>query len=218
MFGSYPFDERWRVVLTGILFVALLVPLMIPKVPYKGLNAILFFGVFPVVALHAAVGAALPFGLVGLVALIVNIVIWMIGALSADRAHPGVSLLSGIGKIGLVVGLPRCVRRVLRLGRIAIRQRQLLCRPAVRRVSDNVANFVPAPRTGWAARSQSLWMDLGSVGARGARPDAVAAQFANAAIVTTLVAMIAAGRGHQADRAGCRPAAGRDARCGADCW
>ena len=43
MFGRYPVDERWRVILTGILFVALLVPLLIPRVPYKGLNAILFF-------------------------------------------------------------------------------------------------------------------------------------------------------------------------------
>ena len=56
MFGRYPVDERWRVMLTGILFVALLAPLMIPKVPYKGLNAILFFGVFPVVAYFLLVG------------------------------------------------------------------------------------------------------------------------------------------------------------------
>src|SRR5919109_964229 len=28
LFGSYPFAERWRVVLTGTLFVVLLVPLM----------------------------------------------------------------------------------------------------------------------------------------------------------------------------------------------
>jgi general L-amino acid transport system permease protein len=50
MFGRYPDSERWRVMVTGFLFVALLVPLMIPRVPRKGLNAILFFGVFPVVA------------------------------------------------------------------------------------------------------------------------------------------------------------------------
>jgi general L-amino acid transport system permease protein len=56
LFGRYPVDERWRVILTGVLFVALLVPLLIPKVPRKGLNAILFFGVFPIVAFFLLVG------------------------------------------------------------------------------------------------------------------------------------------------------------------
>src|SRR5690606_22217429 len=50
MFGRYPIAERWRVIVVGIMFVALLVPLLIPRVPRKGLNAILFFLVFPVIA------------------------------------------------------------------------------------------------------------------------------------------------------------------------
>lgn len=50
MFGRYPIEERWRPIVVAIMFVALLVPLMIPRVPRKGLNAILFFIVFPVVA------------------------------------------------------------------------------------------------------------------------------------------------------------------------
>ncbi len=56
MFGRYPVDERWRVMLVGVLFVALLLPLLIPRVPHKGLNAILFFGVFPIVAFVLLVG------------------------------------------------------------------------------------------------------------------------------------------------------------------
>ena len=48
-------------ILTAVLFVALLVPLMIPRVPYKALNAIVFFGVFPVVGFILLIGAALPF-------------------------------------------------------------------------------------------------------------------------------------------------------------
>ena len=56
MFGSYPFAERWRVLLTGVIFIALLVPLMVPKVPYKALNAVAFFGVFPIVAFVLLVG------------------------------------------------------------------------------------------------------------------------------------------------------------------
>ena len=50
MVGRYPDAERWRVWLTALLFFALLVPLLMPKVGRKPLNALLFFVVFPVVA------------------------------------------------------------------------------------------------------------------------------------------------------------------------
>jgi general L-amino acid transport system permease protein len=50
IFGRYPLDQRWRVLLTLAMFVALLAPMLIPKAPKKGLNALLLFVVFPVVA------------------------------------------------------------------------------------------------------------------------------------------------------------------------
>ena len=50
MYGFYPVDQQWRVNLTYAIGVILLVPLLIPRIPYKLLNAILFFGVFPVVS------------------------------------------------------------------------------------------------------------------------------------------------------------------------
>lgn len=56
MFGRYPLEERWRPILVAILFVALLVPLMIPRAPHKGLNAVLFFLVLPIVAFILLVG------------------------------------------------------------------------------------------------------------------------------------------------------------------
>lgn len=59
IFGRYPLEERWRVILVGVMFVALLVPMLIPKAPRKGLNALLLFIVFPVVAfflLHGGFG------------------------------------------------------------------------------------------------------------------------------------------------------------------
>ncbi|WP_269931630.1 amino acid ABC transporter permease [Aminobacter sp. HY435] len=56
MFGRYPIEERWRVILVAIMFVVLLVPLMVPRVPRKGLNAFLLFLVFPVVAYVLLVG------------------------------------------------------------------------------------------------------------------------------------------------------------------
>jgi general L-amino acid transport system permease protein len=61
MYGFYPASERWRVDLTYAIGVILLVPLLIPRLPYKGYNAILFFGVFPVLAFFLLVGGV--FGL-----------------------------------------------------------------------------------------------------------------------------------------------------------
>ena len=50
IYGRYPLDERWRPTLVGILFVLLLVPMLIPSLPRKGLNAILLFIVLPIVS------------------------------------------------------------------------------------------------------------------------------------------------------------------------
>jgi general L-amino acid transport system permease protein len=58
LYGRYPVDERWRVDLTALLFVVLLVPLLIPRVPYKRLNALLLFAVFPFVAFFLLVGGS----------------------------------------------------------------------------------------------------------------------------------------------------------------
>ena len=56
MYGRYTISERWRVNVTALMFVALLIPLLIPRVPYKALNAIVFFGVFPIVSFFLLVG------------------------------------------------------------------------------------------------------------------------------------------------------------------
>jgi general L-amino acid transport system permease protein len=50
IFGRYPLGDRWRPTIVGILFIALMVPMLIPSVPRKGLNAILLFVVSPVVS------------------------------------------------------------------------------------------------------------------------------------------------------------------------
>ncbi|MCZ0211809.1 hypothetical protein OZK63_41345, partial [Streptomyces sp. UMAF16] len=50
IYGFYPESERWRVNLALILAAALLLPLLIPRLPAKGLNSTLFFFAFPVVA------------------------------------------------------------------------------------------------------------------------------------------------------------------------
>ena len=59
MYGFYPEPERWRVRLTYLIAVILLVPLLIPRLPGKSLNAGLFFAAFPVVAFFLLVGGGL---------------------------------------------------------------------------------------------------------------------------------------------------------------
>ena len=50
IYGFYPEPERWRVNLTFLLAAILLLPLLIPRLPAKRLNASLFFVAFPVAA------------------------------------------------------------------------------------------------------------------------------------------------------------------------
>ncbi len=50
IYGFYPEPERWRVNLTFLLGAVLLVPLLIPRLPAKGVSAGLFFLAFPIVA------------------------------------------------------------------------------------------------------------------------------------------------------------------------
>ncbi|HEX2147559.1 MAG TPA: ABC transporter permease subunit, partial [Pseudorhizobium sp.] len=61
MFGRYPIDERWRPMLVAVLFVGLLVPILMPRLPHKGWNALALFVIFPVVAFFLLHGNA--FGL-----------------------------------------------------------------------------------------------------------------------------------------------------------
>ena len=109
MFGRYPLDERWRVILTGLVFIGLLAPLLIPKVPYKGLNAILFFGVFPFIAFFLLVGGfGLPYvetplwgGLmvtlvISYVGIVVSLPLGILLALGRRSKMPIVKLLSVI--------------------------------------------------------------------------------------------------------------------------
>ncbi|WP_029057332.1 amino acid ABC transporter permease [Stappia stellulata] len=48
MYGRYPFEERWRVDLTGILLIAGLVPAAIPQVPFKRETVLYLIVVFPI--------------------------------------------------------------------------------------------------------------------------------------------------------------------------
>jgi general L-amino acid transport system permease protein len=97
VYGFYPWDQHWRVDLTFALGAALLVPLLIPPIPYKMLNAILFFGVFPVVAFFLLVGGV--FGLEHV----------------ETRAWGGLLVTLVVAVTGIVVSLPLGI--MLALGR-----------------------------------------------------------------------------------------------------
>lgn len=59
VYGFYPEPERWRVNLTFILAAVLLIPLLIPRLPAKGLNASLLFVALPIVAFFLLHGGGL---------------------------------------------------------------------------------------------------------------------------------------------------------------
>jgi general L-amino acid transport system permease protein len=59
IYGFYPEQERWRVNLTFILAALLLLPLLIPRLPAKGLNAALFFVALPIVGFFLLHGGGL---------------------------------------------------------------------------------------------------------------------------------------------------------------
>ncbi len=56
IYGRFPVAERYRVDIVYALFALLLIPLAIPKVPFKFANTILFLVVFPVVAYYLLTG------------------------------------------------------------------------------------------------------------------------------------------------------------------
>jgi general L-amino acid transport system permease protein len=59
IYGFYPEAERWRVNIVFLLSAVLLVPLLIPRLPAKGLNASMFFLALPVVSFFLLYGGGL---------------------------------------------------------------------------------------------------------------------------------------------------------------
>jgi general L-amino acid transport system permease protein len=96
IYGFYPQAERWRVNLTFALAAILLLPLLIPRLPAKGLNAGLFFIAFPIVAFFLLRGGGLNgFG-----------VSWVAGLLSgfADSVGDLGHRLARLGEATAVIG------------------------------------------------------------------------------------------------------------------
>ena len=110
IYGFYPEPERWRVNLTFLIAGILLLPLLIPRLPAKGLNAGLFFIAFPVVAFFLLHGGGLKgFGVSWTATLLSGFADSIAGAgralSNAAQATAVVGpLLNGLGKFVVLIG------------------------------------------------------------------------------------------------------------------
>ncbi len=59
IYGRYPLEDRWRVDIVFASGILLLVPMLIPKIPFKAANAILLLGAYPVVSFVLLTGGNL---------------------------------------------------------------------------------------------------------------------------------------------------------------
>jgi len=111
MFGFYPQAERWRVNLTYFLAAVLLVPLLMPRLPAKGLNAALFFVAFPILAYFLLHGGGLGGPLAcWITAAIIAITVFLLsGGLRGERRAlvAGLATFAGIGFLIVALGLDR---------------------------------------------------------------------------------------------------------------
>jgi general L-amino acid transport system permease protein len=103
IYGFYPQPERWRVNLTFLLAAILLLPLLIPRLPAKGPNAILFFLAFPVVAFFLLRGGGLAgFGVSWTTALLTGFVDSI--AVAGNKLIASGEVTSVIGKLSWGIG------------------------------------------------------------------------------------------------------------------
>ena len=110
IYGFYPEAERWRVDFTFLLAVVLLVPLLVPRLPAKGLNASLFFVAFPVVAFFLLHGGGIKgFGLSWTAGVLELFDDSIIGAgqavLAVSKTSAVAPLLAVVGNFILLVGV-----------------------------------------------------------------------------------------------------------------
>jgi len=97
IYGRYTDTERWRVNLFFVLLAVGIVPMAIPSVPFKGLNLLYLFIVFPIISGFLLVGGA--FGLPG-----VETQVW-----------GGLFLTIVVSYVGMALSLPLGI--ILALGR-----------------------------------------------------------------------------------------------------
>jgi general L-amino acid transport system permease protein len=109
IYGRYPTDEIWRVNIVYVLFALLLVPLAAPNAPLKKLNAILFLGIFPILAFVLLTGGHIGISfwtwtfvaLLALVGVAIAIVQMFVGGRDLNGVMP---VLAGFVGSAIVLG------------------------------------------------------------------------------------------------------------------
>jgi general L-amino acid transport system permease protein len=97
IYGFYPQDQQWRVNICFVVGALLITPLLVPTAPYKRVNAVLFFAIYPIMVLILLRG-----GMFGL-------------SFVPTENWGGLTVTLIIGLCGIVISLPIGV--VLALGR-----------------------------------------------------------------------------------------------------
>jgi len=111
IYGFYPEAELWRVNLTFLLGALLLLPLLIPRMPAKSLNAGLFFIAFPFVAFFLLHGGGLKgFGISWTASILALFADSISGAgdalVRASASTPVIGVLVWLlGKLFVVIGM-----------------------------------------------------------------------------------------------------------------
>ncbi|MEM5584894.1 amino acid ABC transporter permease [Roseibium sp. AS2] len=113
IYGRYPTEEVWRVNIVYFLFAVLLVPLAIPNVPFKKINAILFLGVFPFVALILLTGGDFEIGfwtwlviaLIALAGVAAALLLMLIGGRSFNDTVPVLTAFVGSAAVLAIIFL-----------------------------------------------------------------------------------------------------------------
>jgi general L-amino acid transport system permease protein len=112
MYGFYPQSQLWRVNLVFLIAIVLLIPLLIPRIPGKSLNATLFFLAFPIVAFFLLYGGGIKGFGISWIADVLEAVAASIadggrrlGATGGALGWPGISqLLALLGLAVAVIG------------------------------------------------------------------------------------------------------------------
>jgi general L-amino acid transport system permease protein len=116
VYGRYPESERWRVDLVFVMALAGLVPLMVPRIPYKAWSAGYTFFIFPVIAFWLLVGGTPTAGAglldaLGLALAVVGIACFALAGSTHTRVPPQTLRLAG--GFCLAVAFPLVVRWLL---------------------------------------------------------------------------------------------------------
>lgn len=165
IYGFYPEPERWRVNLTFVLAALLLLPLLIPRLPAKGLNAGLFFVAFPIVAFFLLHGGGLSgFGVSWVADLLAGLADNV--AAAGQRLSEAGGALAWLGKLlsGLGQGLAYVISPLTWLrDRIQMSSRPLWADFAFTAVIVSALMFLLGGgiRSGWRALIASLSIFVG---------------------------------------------------------